>query len=92
VISSAEVLIYLFRAVYFHPAKTMGAMVEADVFFILGVVYAAAVSLTAMGVYWWLEHKPGLEWLGDVLVIFWVGICMSLLAFAKTWMVCALLE
>jgi len=74
-------------AVYFNPAKTVGAMVEADVFCILGVFYAAFVSLSAMGMYWALELKPGLEWLGDTLVIVWIGLCMSALAWMKVWMV-----
>ncbi|THU95504.1 hypothetical protein K435DRAFT_723585 [Dendrothele bispora CBS 962.96] len=73
-------------AVYFNPAKTMGGMMEADVFCMFGLVYASAVCLSCMSVFWWLEQKPGLEWVGDIFAIVWVGISMSLLAWLKVWM------
>ncbi|KAK7448857.1 hypothetical protein VKT23_013587 [Stygiomarasmius scandens] len=73
-------------AVYFNPAKTMGAMVEANVFCLFGLFYASFVCLSCMSVFWWLERKPGLEWVGDIFAIVWVGLAMSLLAWLKVWM------
>src|SRR5260370_31402462 len=48
-------------AVYFNPAKTVGAMIEADLFYLFGLFYSAFVCLTSMSMFWWLERKPGLE-------------------------------
>ncbi|KAF5337644.1 hypothetical protein D9758_013030 [Tetrapyrgos nigripes] len=73
-------------AVYFNPAKTMGGMVEADVFCMFGLFYAAAVCLSCMSVFWWLEGMPGYEWVGDIFAVVWVGLAMSLLAWLKVWM------
>ncbi|KAK0194889.1 hypothetical protein F5146DRAFT_1023261 [Armillaria mellea] len=73
-------------AVYYNPAKTMGGMIEADTFCIFGLFYAAFVSLATMSLFWWLEVKPGWEWLADTFVIFWVGVSMSILAWLKVWM------
>lgn len=65
----------------------MGAMIEADLFCTFGVFYSAFVSLASMSMFWWLELKPGWEWLADVLVILWIGVSMSFLAWMKVWMV-----
>ncbi|KAK0240849.1 hypothetical protein EDD85DRAFT_816543 [Armillaria nabsnona] len=73
-------------AVYYNPAKTMGGMIEADTFCIFGLFYAAFVSLATMSLFWWLEVKPGWEWLADTFVILWVGVSMSILAWLKVWM------
>ncbi|KAK0213314.1 hypothetical protein DFS33DRAFT_1249187 [Desarmillaria ectypa] len=73
-------------AVYYNPAKTMGSMIEADTFCIFGLFYAAFVSLASMSLFWWLELKPGWEWLADTFVILWVGVSMSILAWLKVWM------
>ncbi|KAJ7762513.1 Fusaric acid resistance protein-like-domain-containing protein [Mycena metata] len=73
-------------AVYFNPAKSMGGMVEADLYCFMGLVYSAFVCLSSMTVFWWLETKPGWEWLADVLVIAWIGVSMSVLAWMKVWM------
>ncbi|KAG7439468.1 uncharacterized protein BT62DRAFT_913494 [Guyanagaster necrorhizus] len=73
-------------AVYFNPAKTTGSMIEADIFCIFGLFYAAFVSLTSMSLFWWLELKPGWEWLADTFVILWIGVSMSILAWLKVWM------
>jgi hypothetical protein len=74
-------------AVYFNPAKTVGAMVEADLFCLFGVVYAAVVCLVSMSMFWFLEVRPGWEWLADFVAIAWIGLSMSLLAWLKVWMV-----
>nr|GAT47657.1 predicted protein [Mycena chlorophos] len=73
-------------AVYFNPAKSMGAMVEADLFCLMGLVFSAALCLSSMTLFWWLERKPGWEWLADFLVIALIGIGMSLVAWMKVWM------
>ncbi|KAJ7354534.1 Fusaric acid resistance protein-like-domain-containing protein [Mycena albidolilacea] len=72
--------------VYFNPAKTMGAMVEADLYCFVGLVYSAFVCLASMTMFWWLETKPGWEWLADILVIVWIGVSMSVVAWMKVWM------
>ncbi|KAJ7782513.1 Fusaric acid resistance protein-like-domain-containing protein [Mycena maculata] len=73
-------------AVYFNPAKTMGAMIEADLYCFMGLVYSAFVCLASMTMFWWLETKPGWEWLADILVIVWIGVSMSVVAWMKVWM------
>ncbi|KAJ3514635.1 hypothetical protein NLJ89_g2264 [Agrocybe chaxingu] len=60
-------------AVYFNPAKTVGAMIEADLFCLFGLFYAAFVCLLAMTLFWWLELKSGWEWLGDLIVVILIG-------------------
>ncbi|KAF8143351.1 hypothetical protein K438DRAFT_1876211 [Mycena galopus ATCC 62051] len=72
--------------VYFNPAKTMGGMVEADMYCFVGLVYSAFVCLSSMTMFWWLETKPGWEWLADILVIAWIGVSMSIVAWMKVWM------
>ncbi|KAJ7678691.1 hypothetical protein B0H17DRAFT_102075 [Mycena rosella] len=73
-------------AVYYNPARTMGSMLEADLYCFVGLVYSAFVSLSSMAVFWWLEKQPGWEWLANVLVIVWIGVSMSLVAWTKVWM------
>ncbi|KAJ7282569.1 Fusaric acid resistance protein-like-domain-containing protein [Mycena rebaudengoi] len=73
-------------AVYFNPAKTMGGMVEADLYCFMGLMYSAFVCLASMSMFWWLERKPGWEWLADFLVIAWIGVSMSIVAWMKVWM------
>ncbi|KAJ7049969.1 Fusaric acid resistance protein-like-domain-containing protein [Mycena amicta] len=73
-------------AVYFNPAKSMGAMVEADLFCLMGLAFSALLCLSSMSTFWWLERKPGWEWLADFFVIALIGIGMSLVAWMKVWM------
>ncbi|KAI0676139.1 Fusaric acid resistance protein-like-domain-containing protein [Trametes maxima] len=73
-------------AVYFNPAKTLGGMVEADVFCSMGLLFATFVSLSSMSVYWFFELQPGWEWLADILVILMIGFGMSAVAWTKVWM------
>ncbi|KAF7335073.1 ArAE-2 domain-containing protein [Mycena venus] len=73
-------------AVHFNPAKTMGGMIEADLYFIAGLVYSAFVCLSSMSVFWWLESKPGWGWLANAVVIVWVGVSFSVVAWMKVWM------
>ncbi|KAH9893586.1 Fusaric acid resistance protein-like-domain-containing protein [Cubamyces lactineus] len=73
-------------AVYFNPAKTLGGMIEADVFCLMGLLFATVVSLSSMSVYWFFELQPGWEWLADSLVILMIGLGMSMVAWMKVWM------
>ncbi|KAI0047932.1 hypothetical protein FA95DRAFT_1558591 [Auriscalpium vulgare] len=72
-------------AVYFNPAKTLGGMVEADIYCLMGLGFAAIISLASMNIYWALETQPGWEWLADILALLWIGVGMSLLAWFKLW-------
>jgi hypothetical protein len=65
----------------------MGGMVEADLYCFMGLMYSAFVCLASMSMFWWLERKPGWEWLADFLVIAWIGVSMSIVAWMKVWMV-----
>jgi hypothetical protein len=82
--SSVTQLFY--RAVYFNPAKTRGGMFEADVYCVLGLLYTSVVSLCSMSMFWWLDVIPGLEWLAVALVLLWIGVSMSAVAWTKVWM------
>jgi len=73
---------------YFNPAKTVGGMIEADIFCLIGFLYSAFVCLSSMTMFWWLESMPGWEWLGDLVAVLWVGVSMSIVAWFKVWMVC----
>ncbi|KAG1739349.1 Fusaric acid resistance protein-like-domain-containing protein [Suillus lakei] len=73
-------------AVYYNPAKTMGGMMEADSYCSIAFLYAAFVCLGSMSMFWSLEVRPGWEWLGDALVILWVGVSMWGLTWMKVWM------
>lgn len=74
-------------AVYFNPAKTVGAMLEGDLFCLLGLLYAAVVCFVSMSMFWWLEVKPGWEWMADVVALVWIGLSIGLMAWMKVWMV-----
>ncbi|PFH46390.1 hypothetical protein AMATHDRAFT_155264 [Amanita thiersii Skay4041] len=73
-------------AVYYNPAKTVGGMVEADFFCFLGLLYSSTVCLVSMTLFWWLESKPGWEWLGNAIAVAWVGVSVSIMAWLKVWM------
>lgn len=73
-------------AVYFNPAKTVGAMIEADFFCLMGMVYSALVCGVFVSLLWLLEMIPGDKWPGDILAILWIGLSMSLVAWMKGWM------
>jgi len=80
-------LIRSISAVYFNPAKTVGAMIEADLFCLMGVVYSALVCGVFVSLLWLLEMIPGNKWPGDILAILWIGLSMSLVAWMKGYMV-----
>ena len=61
-------------------------MFEADIYCLFGILWASFITLGSMGMYWWLELKGGLDWLADVLVLVWLGLGMTAIAFMKVWM------
>ncbi|EKM80929.1 hypothetical protein AGABI1DRAFT_56115 [Agaricus bisporus var. burnettii JB137-S8] len=73
-------------AVYYNPAKTVGAMIEADLFCLMGIAYAVLVCGASMSMFWWFEQRPGWEFFGDMTAILWVGVSMSVVAWMKIWM------
>jgi hypothetical protein len=83
---STRRITHICSAVYFNPAKTAGGMVEADTYCLMGLAFAAFVCLSSTSSFWWFEVKPGWEWLADAIIIFWVGIGMSVVAWMKLWM------
>ncbi|KAJ7830460.1 Fusaric acid resistance protein-like-domain-containing protein [Mycena olivaceomarginata] len=64
-------------AVHFNPAKTMGGMIETDLYCFAGLVYAVFVCLSSM---------IGWETVAAILVIMWIGLSMSVVAWMKVWM------
>lgn len=64
-------------------------MIEADFFCAFGLLYSAVVCLVSMLIFRWMDAKPGLEGMGEFLVIAWIGLTMSVLAWMKVWMVSA---
>ncbi|KAH9017314.1 Fusaric acid resistance protein-like-domain-containing protein [Lactarius pseudohatsudake] len=72
-------------AVYYNPAKTIGGMLEADIYCVMGLGFASFISLGSMYTYWALEPHAGWEWLADSLVLIWIFVGMSLVAWFKIW-------
>ncbi|CAE6366554.1 unnamed protein product [Rhizoctonia solani] len=72
-------------AVYYNPAKTIGGMIEADMFCLVGAAFASFASLMATDSFWFFEVQPGWEWLADLLVLAWLGLAMTLIAWSKLW-------
>ncbi|KAF4621168.1 hypothetical protein D9613_000656 [Agrocybe pediades] len=73
-------------AVYFNPAKTVGAMIEADLFCLIGILYSFVVCLVSMNMFWWFEVHPGWEWAADLVALGWIGLSFSAMAWMKVWM------
>ncbi|PWN51920.1 hypothetical protein IE53DRAFT_405416 [Violaceomyces palustris] len=70
-------------AVYFHPAKSLGAMLEADLFALIAFVYSIALSFSSMAAAVFL-HEAGMPILSNVLsVLVFLGLGMSLVGYAK---------
>ena len=61
-------------------------MIEADSYCFIALLYSAFICLSSMSMFWWLEVKPGWEWLADMLVLLWIGVSMSGVAWTKVWM------
>jgi hypothetical protein len=83
--SSLSDIAALISAVYYNPAKTIGGMLEADIYCVMGLGFASFISLGSMYSYWALEPHAGWEWLADSLVLIWICVGMSLVAWFKLW-------
>lgn len=55
--------------VYFHPGRSAGSMLEADIFGIIAFLYATFVSISSMAVSVLCESQLGLIELGYVIVL-----------------------
>ena len=51
----------------------------------MGLGFASFISLGSMYTYWTLEPHAGWEWLADALVLIWIGVGMSMVAWFKLW-------
>ncbi|BGP30214.1 hypothetical protein JCM10296v2_001966 [Rhodotorula toruloides] len=70
-------------AVYFMPSRTMGAMVEADIFLSLAALFAIFLSCSSMAMTVFLDAYDLLT-LGHALVlVLWIGCGYGCLAYAK---------
>ena len=65
--------------------KTIGAMIEADMFCLVGAVFASFASLVATQSFWFFEIQPGWKWLADSLVLSWLALAMMVIAWSKLW-------
>lgn len=70
-------------AVYFHPAKTLGAMIEADIFALGAFVYAVALGFFSMAVAVFLHETDRIIISDIVSVLFFLGLGMALVGYAK---------
>ena len=55
--------------VYFHPGRSAGSMIEADVFGVIAFLYATFISISSMAVSVLCESQLGLIELGYVIVL-----------------------
>lgn len=70
-------------AVYFHPARSFGSMIEADIFAAFALSYSLLLSLSSMIVAEWL-HDAGHSSLSNAIsVVFFVGGGMAMVGWAK---------
>jgi NADH:ubiquinone oxidoreductase subunit 6 (subunit J) len=60
-------------------------MIEADLFCLVGAVFASFASLVATESFWFFELQPGWEWLADALVLSWLALAMTVIAWSKLW-------
>ena len=61
-------------------------MFEADLYCLLGIVWASFILLGSMGMFWWLERYHNLNFLAEIIVIAFIGFGMTVVAFMKQWM------
>jgi hypothetical protein len=55
--------------VYFHPGRSAGSMIEADIFGVIAFLYATFISISSMAVSVLCESQLGLIELGYVIVL-----------------------
>ena len=58
-------------------------MFEADLYCLIALAYAAFLSLGSMSTFWEIDIIPGWEWLADALVVLWLGVGMTFVAWMK---------
>lgn len=61
-------------------------MIEADIFCLAGLAFAAVVCLGSMSAFWPLQLSPDWEWLVDAIVLSWIAAAMIFVAWSKIWM------
>ncbi|KAH7099933.1 Fusaric acid resistance protein-like-domain-containing protein [Auriculariales sp. MPI-PUGE-AT-0066] len=72
--------------VYYNPAKTVGSLMEADVFCVAGLAFATFIALGSMSTFWPFELSPGWEPVADVIVLTWIATAFIFVAWAKNWL------
>uniref|UniRef100_V5ER14 Uncharacterized protein n=2 Tax=Kalmanozyma brasiliensis (strain GHG001) TaxID=1365824 RepID=V5ER14_KALBG len=70
-------------AVYFHPAKTLGAMIEADIFALGAFIFAISLGFCSMAVAVFLHEVDRILISDIVSVLFFLGFGMALVGYAK---------
>lgn len=71
-------------ATYFNPAKTNGAMVEADMFMLIGLFYALFICCGSMYMTIWLGEELGFQATAHFIVlVFWLGVGLGIVAWLK---------
>lgn len=60
-------------------------MFEADVFCVMGVLFSTLVTGGSWLSSWIIEEDPELEWLGDFIIVFWIGLAMMIVSWLKVW-------
>ncbi|GAA6057794.1 hypothetical protein JCM3770_001043 [Rhodotorula araucariae] len=73
-------------AVYFMPARTIGGMVEADLFLLVGAAYAAFLTCGSMAVAVLFDHFDLLGCGHAFILVAWLGGGYALLAWFKVTM------
>lgn len=68
---------------YYNPAKTLGAMIEADIFMLWASFYAFVTCMGSMGTAVWLNYAGFHELSHFVTIIVWLTVSMSLLGWMK---------
>lgn len=70
-------------AVYFHPGRSMGSMVEASIYALAGFLYSIFIGLASMLVAV-LLHDQGFPVTSNVItVVVFIGLAMALVGYAK---------
>lgn len=72
-------------SVYYNPAKTTGGMFEADIFCLMGVLFATFVTCGSILSSWIIENEPSIEWLGESLMFVWIAAAMTTISWMKVW-------
>ncbi|KAF8320692.1 hypothetical protein DL93DRAFT_2052449 [Clavulina sp. PMI_390] len=72
--------------VYFNPAKSLGAMQEADIYCLVAALFSAFIALLSMDTFWFfVDFEDDLEWAGDLLTFFLIASAVSAIVWVKGW-------